>query len=98
MEYNEIINLREKLKKCPSVLEELESLATSAIFCPSKEIRNIAINSIINKYNKIIGVFMGDNQVMLELQHNNGEFKLGYLCEAPKGSLRELIPYPFRIG
>ncbi len=92
----EVINLQERLK--PQTLCLLEVLVLAALFDPSERMRETAIKQITERYEKIINkVFVGDCQVMLEIQFKNGNSQFGYLCDVPKEYLGEPIPHPFII-
>ena len=93
----EVVNLQEKLK--PQTLRWLEVLVLTALFDPSKIVRDMSIKQITKRYEKIINkVFVGDCQVMLEIQFKNGASKFGYLCDVPKEYFGEPIAHPFIIN
>lgn len=93
-----MINLREKLGNSPH-LNQLEILIKVALLDPSESFRQNALNRIADDYPGIRRGFVGDNQIMLELNGGYGESKLLYLCDLPKEYQKGIpaVPIPFTL-
>ena len=83
-----MIELRETYENDPTEFSVLEQLVKAAMFNSIPTVREATIELLKKRYRGIIKRgFVGDNQVMVEIQYKDSASKICYVCEIPVGYL-----------
>lgn len=93
----EIVDLRILLKEFPTARDLLEFYVQDALLHWSGSDRERAKAVIKEKYEgMVVGAFMGDNQIFIELRSPEGESEVCYLRDMPDSYLgRPAVVHPF---
>ncbi len=81
----DMLKAQEVYAEDPIQAKILETLILAALFDVSKEVRDVAVGCIKQRYEGIIRRgFVADNQIFVRAQHDNFSPQIIYVCDMPQ--------------